>query len=132
MSSIDEISSKIKRKKMTLDQYKPLSGFEVETSAHQNANTSKHYSSESLSTLNNSTANKDTFEGEKAYDLSSSEKASKRKRQIKTTVYFSEKSRRQFDEIYAKRILNFHATEKTDILAEAIELLYQKEIFAES
>lgn len=45
----------------------------------------------------------------------------------KTTVYYTDETKRKLDEIYANRIFQGCKTDKTALLCEAINLLYEQE-----
>lgn len=156
MSGINRQAEKIK-KKMKLKDHQPLKHHDVNTSKRQKQGGSANQKGKSLPAISfisggeegvyeniniNTSKNKevDTFKGVKANtftphdgDTSKGLNAEKLKQQNanvkKTTIYFSEEVLHKFNEIYAKRILKHNKTDKSDLINEAVELLYSKEFF---
>lgn len=106
MSGIDKLASSLK-KKMTLNDYTPQKSIEVNTAE--------------LSKVNGSSLHK-----KKPYTESECQDSLKSK-PIKTTIYLKPSSKRHFDEIYAKRILGGNKTDMSELLSEAIDILYERE-----
>ncbi len=136
MLGIDQMAQSI-RKKISLKDHKPSSPFEENTSIQQEVNASKgkkettakgseEKTSKSLDVETSKHQNGETREGLEV-NTSTHQDDKKQSKVFKTTVYFSEDTKKKFDEIYAKRILAEFKTDKTDLLCEAINLLYEKE-----
>lgn len=133
MSGIDRMTESIKRK-ISLKDHKPQLLEKENTSTLQDVKTSNNYTLNlhedeqvSNSSLSPSTLLVKELEDKNKSVATNTSKLQEVKK-YKTTVYFSEDSNRKFNEIYAKRILADKKTDKSIIIDEAIELLYQKEI----
>jgi hypothetical protein len=121
MSGIDKVASSLK-KKMSLADYKP------QTQERHEVSTSTLYNQKTSLPRNNSRNVETHSKLEKqSHSEDQIENGLKSTPPVKTTVYIPASAKRGLDQIYANRILAGNKTDLSELLAEALELLIEKE-----